>query len=72
MPDCAPLISQPEAALENYRAASLKLLSVAGLCGFPQVSLPLVKHQGAPLGISMIGLNNTDALLVGLAQQVAQ
>ena len=72
MPDCAPLISQPEAELENYRAASLKLLSVAGLCGFPQISLPLAQHQGAPLGISLLGLTNSDALLVGLAQQVTQ
>ena len=72
MPDCAPMISQPESELENYRAASLKLLSVAGLCGFPQINLPLVQHQGAPLGISLLGLNNSDALLVGLAQQVTQ
>jgi amidase len=72
MPDCAPLVHQPEADLENYRAASLKLLSLAGLCGFPQVSLPLAHHQGAPLGISLLGLTHGDARLVGLAKQVAQ
>ncbi len=72
MPDCAPLISQTDAELENYRAASLKLLSVAGLTGCPQISLPLVQHQGVPLGISLLGAANQDALLVGLAQQVTQ
>jgi amidase len=72
MPDCSPLISQPESELENYRAASLKLLSVAGLCGFPQISLPLAQSHGAPLGISLLGLENSDATLVGLAKQVAQ
>ena len=72
MPDCAPLISQTDADLENYRAASLKLLSLAGLSGCPQISLPLVTHQGVPLGISLLGSANCDALLVGLAQQVAQ
>ena len=72
MPDCAPLITQADAELENYRAASLKLLSVAGLCGFPQINLPLVRHQGAPLGISLLGLDHSDSLLVGLAQQVTQ
>ena len=72
MPDCSPLISQTESELENYRAASLKLLSVAGLCGFPQISLPLAQSHGAPLGISLLGLENSDAILVGLAKQVAQ
>jgi amidase len=72
MPDCAPLISQTDAELENYRAASLKLLSLAGLTGCPQISLPLVQHQGIPLGISLLGPANTDALLVGLAEQVAK
>ena len=72
MPDCAPLISQTDAELENYRAASLKLLSLAGLTGCPQISLPLVQHQGIPLGISLLGPANADALLVGLAEQVAK
>ena len=72
MPDCAPLVHQPESDLENYRAASLKLLSLAGVCGFPQISLPLAHHHGAPLGISLLSLANSDARLVGLAQQVAQ
>jgi len=72
MPDCAPLISQTDAELDNYRAASLKLLSLAGLTGCPQISLPLVQHQGIPLGISLLGPANADALLVGLAEQVAK
>jgi amidase len=72
MPDCAPLVHQPESDLENYRAASLKLLSLAGVCGFPQISLPLAHHHGAPLGISLLGLPHSDAHLVGLAQRVAQ
>jgi amidase len=72
MPDCAPLVQQSEADLETYRAASLKLLSLAGVCGFPQISLPLAHHHGAPLGISLLGLPQSDARLVGLAHQVAQ
>ena len=72
MPDCAPLISQTDAELENYRAASLKLLSLAGLTGCPQISLPLVEYHGVPLGISLLGPANADALLVGLAEQVAK
>ncbi len=71
MPDCAPLISQTDADLEAYRGASLKLLCIAGLTGLPQISLPLARHQGVPLGISLLGPENSDALLVGLARQLA-
>jgi amidase len=66
------LISHTDAELENYRAASLKLLSIAGLSGFPQISLPLVQRQGIPVGISLLGLPNRDALLVGLAEKATQ
>lgn len=72
MPDCAPLISQTDADLEAYRAASLKLLCISGLTGLPQISLPLARHQGVPLGISLLGPANSDALLVGLAQRLAR
>jgi amidase len=70
MPDCAPLISQSEADLEAYRAASLKLLCVSGLTGLPQINLPIGNHQGVPLGLSLLGPENSDMWLVGLAQQV--
>jgi amidase len=72
MPDCAPLINQTESELEAYRAASLKLLCVAGLTGLPQINLPLGKHHGVPLGVSLIGPKDSDMWLVGIAQQVAQ
>lgn len=72
MPDCAPLIEESEAALENYRAASLKMLCVSGLTGLPQISLPIARHQGVPLGLSLLGPANSDALLVAMAQQVAK
>lgn len=72
MPDCAPLIEQTEADLEHYRAASLKLLCVAGLTGLPQISLPLARHQGAPLGLSILGPRHSDATLVAMAQRVSQ
>ena len=72
MPDCAPLIAQTEAELETYRAASLKMLCVSGLTGLPQISLPLGQHGGVPLGLSLLGPANSDALLVALAQQVAK
>ena len=71
MPDIAPLISEPESALEDYRNRAIRLLCVAGLSGFPQISLPLASRQGAPLGISLLGPAGSDRSLVRLAERIA-
>ena len=70
MPDCAPLIAQAESDLEDYRNRAIRLLCLAGLCGFPQISLPMAKRQGAPLGLSLLGPGGSDRSLVRLAARV--
>lgn len=70
MPDIAPLVSEPEAALEDYRNRAIRLLCVAGLSGFPQLSLPLASRSGAPLGISLLGPAGSDRSLVRLAERI--
>jgi amidase len=70
MPDCAPLIAQDESGLEDYRNRAIRLLCLAGLCGFPQISLPLAKSQGAPLGLSLLGPAGSDRSLVALAARL--
>ncbi len=71
MPDIAPLVSEPEAALEDYRNRAIRLLCVAGLSGFPQLSLPLATRSGAPLGLSLLGPAGSDRSLVHLAERIA-
>ncbi|MFD0668828.1 amidase [Ramlibacter sp. MAHUQ-53] len=71
MPDIAPLASEPEAALEDYRNRAIRLLCVAGLAGFPQLSLPLASRAGAPLGLSLLGPAGSDRSLVALAERIA-
>ncbi|HEX2013491.1 MAG TPA: amidase family protein, partial [Roseateles sp.] len=68
MPDIAPLRSAPESALEDYRNRSIQLLCLAGLSGFPQLSLPLARREGAPLGLSLLGAPGSDRGLVALAE----
>ena len=70
MPDVAPRISDDEAGLENYRNAAIRMLCIAGLSGFPQLSLPLATRDGAPLGISLLGPAGSDRSLVRLAERI--
>ncbi len=70
MPDVAPLIRQTDAELEDYRNRATSLLCVAGMADLPQVTLPLASHQGAPLGISLVGPVGSDRSLVKLAEQI--
>lgn len=71
MPDIAPLRSTDEAALEHYRNQAVQMLCIAGLSGFPQISLPLAGRQGAPLGLSLLGPAGSDRSLIAMAQQLA-
>ncbi|MDQ0084275.1 amidase [Variovorax boronicumulans] len=71
MPDIAPLRSDSEAALEDYRNRAIRMLCIAGLAGFPQLSMPLASRGGAPLGISLLGPAGSDRSLVALAQRLA-
>lgn len=72
MPDIAPRVADPDSALEDYRNRAIRLLCVAGLSGFPQLSLPLARRAGAPLGISLLGPRGSDRSLVRLAERMAQ
>ena len=71
MPDIAPLRSAGEASLEDYRNRAIRMLCIAGLAGFPQVSMPLAMHQGAPLGLSLLGPAGSDRSLLALAVRIS-
>ena len=71
MPDIAPLKTEPDNALEDYRNRAIRLLCVAGLAGLPQLSLPLAGRNGAPLGLSLLGPRGSDRALVAVAQTLA-
>ena len=71
MPDVAPLLAADVNELESYRNAAIRLLCVAVLSGFPQVTLPLAARLGAPLGISLLGPFGSDRALIALAKRVA-
>jgi amidase len=72
MPDVAPLVAESEEALNDYRNRALNLLSLSGLSGLPQVSIPLASRLGAPLGLSLLGPAGSDLSLVRLAARLAE
>ena len=70
MPDIAPLRSATESSLEDYRNAATRLLCIAGLSGFPQLSMPLASREDAPLGMSLLGPAGSDRSLIALAERL--
>ena len=71
MPDVAPLRSDSDASLEDYRNRAIRMLCIAGLSGFPQISMPLASRLGAPFGISLLGPAGSDRSLIALAECIA-
>ncbi|WP_018698254.1 amidase [Amorphus coralli] len=55
----------------TYRNKAMNLLSVAGLAGLPQISLPLARHGNLPLGLSIVGARGSDVDLLALASSLA-
>lgn len=71
MPDIAPLLTDSEESLDVYRNRALHLLCLAGMSGFPQMSMPLATRAGAPLGLSLLGPAGSDRSLVAMARRIA-
>lgn len=72
VPGPAPLLTCTGAEMERYRAAALTLLSLAGHAGLPQVTLPLGRVAGAPVGLSLTGAPGSDRRLLALAARWAK
>ncbi|MCO4315689.1 amidase [Phyllobacterium sp. 21LDTY02-6] len=70
VPGAAPLSATPFEELQAYRERALRLLCLAVLSGFPQISVPLGEVHGAPFGISIIGPRDSDAALIRLARSL--
>ena len=71
MPDIAPLRAAPDSALEDYRNRAIRLLCISGLSRTPQLSLPLIRRDGAPMGLSLLGPRGSDRSLIALAERLA-
>ena len=70
VPGIAPVRNAAPAATEDFRARALAVLCPAGLARLPQVSLPLARIDGCPLGLSLIAARGGDAMLLALAKKL--
>lgn len=70
-PRVAPLRGTPPDQVEvEYRNQAQRILCIAGLCGLPQISLPVATLDGLPLGLSLIGARGSDKGLIAVAKRV--
>lgn len=66
----APLKTASQEKINHYRAQSSKLLGISPLSGTPQITIPLAKQEGVPLGISLMGPKGSDRALIDLATKL--
>ncbi len=71
-PGRAPELTMADAELADYRNQLLELTAIAGLCGYPQLHLPVCEIEGAPCGVSLIGPRGSDLSLIAFAKSLME
>ncbi len=70
-PCIAPRLDATADEQEAFRARALSLTCIAGLSGLPQVNIPATVVDGCPAGLSFIGWEGADEVLLDLAVRLA-
>ncbi|KAH9754990.1 Amidase 1 [Citrus sinensis] len=68
VPGPPPKLQMDPSALEVFRARAFSLLSIAGVSGFCQVSIPLGLHDNLPVAISLLAKHGSDGFLLNLVE----
>lgn len=71
-PVTAPPVHSPRSVMWEIRHRIISLTTIAGMAGCPQISLPLCKAGGLPVGLSLIGPRGSDALLLAAVQRIGK
>jgi amidase len=70
-PGAAPKLAATGDEVEAFRQRAQRLTSIAGLAGLPEVSMPGLDVDDAPVGLSLIGPPGSDRTLLELACRVS-
>ncbi|TFD87267.1 DUF3225 domain-containing protein [Cryobacterium lactosi] len=62
----APARQTSAAAIDATRTATLTMTSLAGIGGYPALSVPLFEAQGKPVGLCLVGPRHTDLALIDI------
>ncbi|ANK82385.1 MAG: hypothetical protein TEF_17480 [Rhizobiales bacterium NRL2] len=71
-PGPAPVRGWDPALLDDFRYRIIALTALAGHAGLPQVTIPAGLSGGAPVGLSLIGPRDGDAMLLALAERLSE
>ncbi|NBD23828.1 amidase [Paenibacillus glycinis] len=72
IPSTAPKIGTSGEALERIRTRTMQMSCIAGLSGFPQVTVPAGEVDGVPVGVSFIAGAGMDIPLLRWVNRLAQ
>ncbi|XP_010489574.1 PREDICTED: amidase 1-like isoform X2 [Camelina sativa] len=72
VPGPPPHLKADVAALESFRSRAFSLLSIAGVSGFCQVSIPLGLHENLPVSVSLVATYGSDGFLLSLVDSLAE
>jgi len=68
VPEPPPKFLTEVTSLETYCARAFSLLSIAGVSGFCQVSIPLGLYDNLPVAISLLAKRGSDGFLLNLVE----
>ncbi|XP_018465802.2 amidase 1 [Raphanus sativus] len=66
VPGPPPHLQADVVALESFRSRAFSLLSIAGVSGLCQVTIPLGLHENLPISVSLVAKHGSDGFLLSL------
>ena len=69
-PFSVPLCGQDEYALGASRKKLMSMTSITGMTSRPQISIPKLKDKTGPVGISLLGWENSDEILLNKLTEI--
>ncbi|RYR39129.1 hypothetical protein Ahy_A09g044579 isoform B [Arachis hypogaea] len=70
VPGSPPKLQTDPSELEVFRARAFSLLSIAGVSGFCQVTIPLGMNNNLPISVSLLAKHGADGFLLHLVENL--